>query len=110
MYMRVEEHFEPTPNKLSYRRDPLQLDSAHAARCIERMQLRPLLDRVRGNPAADVDSFCKAASRFSVMADALGDVLSELDVNLVIVGEHGSVAVDALAVGRDRREPNRAKT
>ena len=44
------------------------------------------------------------------MAHALRDVLSELDVNPVIVGENGAMAVDALAVGRDRRGPVRAKT
>ncbi len=85
-------------------------DVTHARRCIERMQLRPLLDGVRGNPAVDIDGFCVAASRFSIMAHALGDVLSELDVNPVIVGENGAMAVDALAVGRDRRGPVRAKT
>ncbi|MGI9232465.1 MAG: acetate--CoA ligase family protein, partial [Woeseiaceae bacterium] len=85
-------------------------DAAHARRCIERMQLRPLLDGVRGNPAIDIDGFCQTAARFSVMAHALGDVLSELDVNPVIVGENGAMAVDALAIGRDRREDDRAGT
>lgn len=83
-------------------------DAAHARRCVDRLQLRPLLDGVRGNPPVDVASFCEAASRFSVMAHALREVLSELDVNPVIVGESGAVAVDALAVGRDRRDGNRA--
>ncbi len=85
-------------------------DTMHARRCLDRMQLRSLLDGVRGNPAVNVESFCEATSRFSVMAHALGDVLSELDVNPVIVGEGGSVAVDALAVGRDRRKDDRAET
>jgi acyl-CoA synthetase (NDP forming) len=85
-------------------------DAVHARRCVDRMQLRPLLDGVRGNPPVDVASFCDTASRFSVMAHALGDVLSEFDVNPVIVGEDGAVAVDALGVGRDRRENDRAKT
>ena len=44
------------------------------------------------------------------MVDALRDVLSELDVNPIIVGEDGAVAVDALVVGRDRREARIAKT
>lgn len=85
-------------------------DAAHARRCIERMQLRPLFDGVRGDPAVDIDGFCQTAARFSVMAHALGDVLSELDVNPVIVGERGAVAVDALAIGRDRRKDDRAAT
>lgn len=85
-------------------------DAAHALRCVNRLQLRPLLDGVRGSPAVHIDDFCDTAARFSVMADALGDVLSELDANPVIVSEAGAVAVDALVVGRDRRETNRADT
>ncbi|MGB5331941.1 MAG: acetate--CoA ligase family protein [Woeseiaceae bacterium] len=85
-------------------------DAAHARRCIDRMQLRPLLDGIRGNPAVDIAGFCETASRFSVLAHALGDVLSELDVNPVIVNESGAIAVDALAVGRDRREADRTDT
>jgi len=82
-------------------------DAAHAHRCIDRMRLRPLLDGVRGSPAVDIDSFCETASRFSVLAHALRDVLSEVDVNPVIVNESSAIAVDALAVGRDRREIER---
>jgi acyl-CoA synthetase (NDP forming) len=85
-------------------------DAAHARRCIDRMQLRPLLDGIRGNQAVDIAGFCETASRFSVLAHALGDVLSELDVNPVIVNESGAIAVDGLAVGRDRREADRADT
>ena len=85
-------------------------DAAHARRCVDRMRLRSLLDGVRGKPAVDVDAFCRAAARFSVMAHALRDVLSELDVNPVIVSDDGAIAVDALVVGRDRREADRAET
>jgi acyl-CoA synthetase (NDP forming) len=85
-------------------------DAAHARRCVDRLQLRPLLDGVRGNPAVDVDNFCDTASRFSVLAHALHDVLAELDVNPAIVSESGAIAVDALAIGRDRREAGRAET
>lgn len=79
-------------------------DAKHARRCVERMQLRPLLDGVRGTPKADVDSFCRFAASFSVMVHALRDVLDEVDVNPVIVSETGAIAVDALVIGRDRRE------
>jgi acyl-CoA synthetase (NDP forming) len=77
-------------------------DAAHAHRCIDRLKLRPLLDGIRGRPAADIDAFCEAAARFSEMAAGLGDVLAEVDVNPVIVHEDGAVAVDALVAGRDR--------
>lgn len=79
-------------------------DAAHARRCVERMKFRPLLDGTRGAPPANIDSFCRLAERFSIMVHALEEVLSEVDVNPVIVSDNDSLAVDALVVGRDRRE------
>jgi acyl-CoA synthetase (NDP forming) len=70
-------------------------DRVHARRCIDRLQLRPLLDGARG-PASDIDAFANAAARYSVLVDALRDELSEGDVNPVIVGTRGCAAVDAL--------------
>ena len=55
-------------------------------------------------PAANIESFCALAERFSIMVDALRDVISELDVNPVIVSDRAATAVDAVVVGRDRRE------
>jgi hypothetical protein len=53
---------------------------------------------VRGAPPVDVDSLVQAVSRLSVLATDLGDVLSALDVNPLIVSQQGCVAVDALVV------------
>ncbi len=83
-------------------------DAAHCHRLLDRMKLRPLLDGVRGSPAVDVDAFCELAARFSVLAFELREVISEVDVNPVIVNESTAIAVDALVVGRDRREDSRA--
>ncbi len=85
-------------------------DAAHARRCIDPMTLRPLLDGVRGGPAVNIDDFCETAARFSVLANALRDVLSEVDVNPLIVNDEGAIAVDALVVGRDRRADDHAET
>jgi succinyl-CoA synthetase beta subunit len=75
-------------------------DRTTAMRLLDSLQLRPLLDGLRDRPAVDVGAFCVAAERFSVMAAALGNEISELDVNPVIVYPHGCIAVDALVVGR----------
>ena len=75
-------------------------DAAHAHRCVDRLQLRPLLNGVRGKAPVDIEAFCRMAARFSGMAAALADVLAEVDVNPVIVHEGGAVAVDALVTGR----------
>lgn len=70
----------------------------HARRCIDRLQLRPMLDGQRGKPPADIDAFCDAAARFSAMIDALRHALTEVDVNPIIVHESGCTIVDALVV------------
>ena len=70
----------------------------HARRCIDRLQLRPMLDGQRGQPASDIDAFCDAAARFSVMVEAMRDTLREVDVNPIIVHESGCTIVDALVV------------
>jgi acetate---CoA ligase (ADP-forming) len=72
------------------------LDVAAAHRLIDRLEVRPLLDGVRGAPPADVDALAHAVSRLSVLAADLGDLLAALDVNPVIVGSDGCVAVDVL--------------
>ncbi|MCH9695399.1 MAG: acetate--CoA ligase family protein [Gammaproteobacteria bacterium] len=83
-------------------------NAAHAKRCVDRLKLRPMLDGLRGAAAVDVASFCELAERFSILAAALRDVISEVDINPVIVNEDGAVAVDGLVAGRDRREDRSA--
>ena len=73
--------------------------AAHARRCVDRLQLRPMLDGQRGRPRADIDAFCEAAATFSVMVDTLRDEIREIDVNPIIVHESGCTIVDALVVG-----------
>jgi hypothetical protein len=75
-------------------------DATHARRCVDRLKFRPLLDGVRGKPAADIDAFCDAAANFSSAMFALGDVIDEVDVNPVVVHDVGCTVVDALVVGR----------
>lgn len=75
-------------------------DAAWARRKLDGLRLRPLLDGVRGQPAVDVEGFCRAAANLSALTEALGDLLAEIDVNPLIVGPEGPVAVDALVVPR----------
>jgi len=73
-------------------------DAAWARMLIDRLRLRTLLDGFRGTPRADVAAFAEAAARLSALAAALADVVKEIDINPVIVGPAGCVAVDALVV------------
>ncbi len=75
-------------------------DAAHARRLLDRLTMRPLLDGKRGGQPAAIDAFCQVAARFSVMVDAMRNDVAEVDVNPVIVGPNGCVAVDALVVLR----------
>ena len=70
----------------------------HARRCIDRLRLRPLLDGVRGQAAADIDAIAESVVRFSSMVHALRDDISEIDVNPIVVSVSGCSAVDALVV------------
>ena len=72
------------------------LDAAAAHRIVDRLAVRPILDGVRGAEPADVDALADAIARLSVLATDLGDLITALDVNPVIVGAKGCVAVDAL--------------
>jgi acyl-CoA synthetase (NDP forming) len=71
------------------------LDETRASKLIDRLDVRPLLDGVRGAPAADVNGLARALSRLSLLARDLGDLIGALDVNPVVVGSRGCVAVDA---------------
>lgn len=79
-------------------------DAAQAHRLTDELKLRALLDARRDRAEARLDSWCEAASAFSVMVHALADVLQEVDVNPLIVTSERCVAVDALVVGRATEE------
>ncbi|MEW2166442.1 acetate--CoA ligase family protein [Streptomyces sp. NPDC007084] len=61
---------------------------------------RALLDGVRGAPPADVDALVEVVVRVQRMALELGDEVSELDINplMVLPRGQGAVALDALVV------------
>ncbi|MEX2650525.1 MAG: acetate--CoA ligase family protein [Alphaproteobacteria bacterium] len=73
-------------------------DAAEARRLIDRLGVRRLLDGVRGKPGVDIDALATSFARFSVLAATLGSAIAEIDVNPVIAGAEGCVAVDALVV------------
>ena len=71
-------------------------DAAFARKLIDRLRIRPLLDGARGRPAADIAALAEALARFSTLAATLGGSIDELDLNPVVAGPDGAVAVDAL--------------
>jgi hypothetical protein len=63
---------------------------------VDRLRTRPLLDGFRGGPAADLGSLAEVIARFSELAVDAAGVIGAIDVNPVIVGPTGAIAVDAL--------------
>ena len=76
------------------------LDEVRARRLIDRLAIRSLLDGVRGQRAADVGALARSMVALSWLAHDLGEHLEAVDVNPVICGPDGCVAVDALVITR----------
>jgi acetate---CoA ligase (ADP-forming) len=76
------------------------VDEPTARQMIAGLRVSRLLAGVRGAPPADLDAVIRAVTALSEVARDLGDELEALDVNPLICGPHGAIAVDALALGR----------
>jgi acyl-CoA synthetase (NDP forming) len=77
---------------------------AKAGAMIERLKLRKLLSGLRGRPPSDIAALADALRRLSHLAFDLRDGLREIDINPIIVGPSGAVAVDALVVSNAARK------
>ena len=73
-------------------------DAGTARRLLARLKFSRTLGGVRGKPAADLDSLAQALANFSVLCAALSDHIAEVDINPLIAGPGGVVAVDGLVV------------
>jgi acetate---CoA ligase (ADP-forming) len=74
------------------------VDRRQALALLDRLAVRRLLDGVRGAPPADLEAVADTVARLSTLAVDLGPALAALDVNPLIAGPDGCVAVDALVV------------
>ncbi len=73
-----------------------------ASELVDGLRVRKLLAGVRGAAAADMNAVIAAIIGLSALALELGNELEALDVNPLICGPAGAVAVDALAIPRVR--------
>jgi acetate---CoA ligase (ADP-forming) len=76
------------------------VDQPLARAMVDRLAVRPLLDRVRGSPPADTDALARALVRLSALALDLGDLIDAIDINPLIAGPDGCVAADGLVIPR----------
>jgi len=72
------------------------LDETRAQDMLGRLKARRLLDGFRGTPASNVATVANAIVRLSALAADAGDLISGLDINPLIAGPSGCVAVDVL--------------
>jgi acyl-CoA synthetase (NDP forming) len=73
------------------------LDVASAEMLLRSLKSWALLDGYRGRPRLDVTAACEAIAALSRVAVDFGDALIDLEVNPLIVHEHGVHAADFLA-------------
>jgi acyl-CoA synthetase (NDP forming) len=73
------------------------VDEARARRMVSRLRVARLLAGFRGQPPADLGAVTAAITGVSAIACELGGELAALDVNPLICGPAGAVAVDVLA-------------
>ncbi|MDB5925782.1 MAG: acetyl-CoA synthetase [Betaproteobacteria bacterium] len=74
---------------------PLGPDDARTL--LQKLKIWPVLAGTRGRPALDLEALTEALARLSWIAHTAGARLLELDVNPVLVKQHGVVALDARA-------------
>lgn len=72
------------------------VDSPTASRALGRLSISSLLSGSRGSPAADTDALADVIVRFSELVLDHAEQLAAVDLNPVIAGPNGSVAVDVL--------------
>jgi len=77
---------------------PLTMAAAESS--VSRLRFAEVLAGVRGSQPCDTPAVAAAIAAFSVLITELGDWLEEFDVNPLICGPSGVLAVDALAVLR----------
>jgi len=76
-----------------------------ARKLVDGLRLRALLNEARGRTAVDIDAYCAAAAQLSQLAARLAGCISEVDINPIMVGVSGCVALDALVSGYCPNEP-----
>ena len=81
-----------------FRRAPFDVDEAKAM--LAELRASAILDGVRGKPGVDRKSIANMLARLSAWAAVNESWLSELDLNPVLVGADGPVAVDCVMIAR----------
>lgn len=87
-----------------FRRAPFDMDEG--MQMLAELRMGALLDGVRGQPGVDRNAIARLLADLSGWAASMQPVLAELDLNPILVGSAGPVAVDCVMVLRDERRSN----
>jgi acetyl-CoA synthetase len=87
---------------------PVPLDRDQALALIAKLKGNKILAAHRGRPAADIGALADLMVRLSQFAHDHADIVAEVDLNPVIIHEHGLSLADALIVTRAPDEAQRA--
>lgn len=71
-----------------------------APRAIDRLRMRPVLDGVRGEAAADLSGLTKVIENVATLISDPHSGVRSLDINPVMLGERGCLAADAVVIRR----------
>jgi succinyl-CoA synthetase beta subunit len=86
------------------------VDAGLARRMLSRLRVARLLAGFRGGPPADLGAIAAALTGVSAIACELGGELAALDINPLICGPSGAVAVDVLVEPASRGVPGQRCT
>lgn len=79
-------------------------DAANAELLIHTLSIGPVLQGVRGSAPINMAKLAQALSKFSFLVSTLGDDIRELDINPIIAGQDGAIAVDVLIHTKGRSQ------
>ena len=90
-------------NDVALRHAPFDADEALAM--LRELRMSAVLDGVRGQPGVDRHGIARMLSNLSQWAAAMQPRLAELDLNPVLVGPNGPLAVDCVMVFKAQSTP-----
>ncbi len=76
-----------------------------AAGLLAELKVAALLAGARGEPPADLGAIARAIAGLAELASELGQDIDALDINPLICGPDGAIAVDALVIRRNQVGP-----
>jgi hypothetical protein len=67
-----------------------------ALTALRSLKFFPILEGARGKAAADLDALLRTVEAFGRLAAAATGIISEIEINPLLIGPDGAVAVDCL--------------